>query len=94
MVTCDNIFLLYMTLNIFTEGICPKQLRNVFAERIGLSFFLLITALSNRLILIQAHVELSQVSHSVFSLVWFKMHVYVCVRVCAQKYWLVIKRKA
>lgn len=39
MVTCDKIFLLYMTLNIFTEGICPTQLWNVFAMQIILCNF-------------------------------------------------------
>ena len=45
-------------------------------------FFLLVTALFNRLILIQNHVERCEVSSLVSFLTWLKMDICVCVCVC------------
>lgn len=65
----------------------------MFAVHTGLSifFFLLVTALFNRLILIQNHVERCEVSSLVSFLTWLKMDICVCV--CLETQALAIKRR-
>ena len=52
------------------------------AHRAKLVFFLLVTALFNRLILIQNHVQRCEVSSLVSFLTWLKMDTCVCGVVC------------
>ena len=69
------------------------------AHRVKFFFLLLVTALFNRLILIQNHVERCEVGSLVSFLTWLKMDVCVvcvcvCVCVCLETQALAIKRLA